>query len=663
MTFLLRTWCLLEVPPGLTHDEASNAHDASGVLNGQHAIYFPVGYGHEPLYNYSVALFTLLAGESIYTLRFTSVVWSIITWSLSVALSRRWWGRRASLLTGAIFAISFWAQMMARIGLRAPVLPALFTASVLFYDRAIKNERRMNGDYLFSGLCLGASFYTYMASRGLPFVYAALLISQLFVNRHVFRKIWRGTCVVIGVALIVGSPLFLYLYANPELEQRVAQLGGSITAFFNGNWNPLLKNITASLPLMLWRADPRWLYNIGGRAALEPFLAVLFCAGVFAALLKLRDIKLRLLLLWLGGGVAPALLTRVEYNTLHAVTAMPAGLLLATYGLNSILTYLTTIDIVSVNIDRKFRPKMFNKSMRILLYAGIISMFVVTGIESMTSYFDKWGQNREVRVAYHHHVVKLGRELKKSSAQMPAVITSLYPGEFHDPYTMDIVMEEGTLPLRWVDGRSAVFVPGKSTRLYIEEQTMLPTTLWQFVEPYTQRAADIVFRSDDIPGIINAYKWDGDKTWDLIMASFASDFYSSVNDSQLQGPINYGGIIHLDAYHIPSSELMPSLPFTVLTAWSIQKPYPDELKIFVHLLDGSGAIIAQQDYLGAPAWQWVPGDRFLHLHSIDLPDAIDSPVRAVAIGLYQQKNYSRLPVENQALDLDHIIIRMEPPKK
>ena len=31
---VLRTWQLGSVPPGLTHDEASNGYDAAGVLRG-----------------------------------------------------------------------------------------------------------------------------------------------------------------------------------------------------------------------------------------------------------------------------------------------------------------------------------------------------------------------------------------------------------------------------------------------------------------------------------------------------------------------------------------------------------------------------------------------------------------------------------------------------
>ncbi|MDF1514404.1 MAG: glycosyltransferase family 39 protein, partial [Anaerolineae bacterium] len=304
----LRTWNLLDVPPGLTHDEASNAHDASGVLAGKHAIYFASGYGHEPLYVYSVALFTALTGESIWTLRYTSVIWSLLLLALTTALSRRWWGRRAAILTATAITTSFWGQMMGRVGLRAPVLPVLFTASVLCFDQATYRDRHQVRNFILSGICLGASFYTYMASRGLPLVFVFFVVVQLVMNRRLFGRIWRGTLLAITTALLTGAPLFMHLQRHPELELRVAQLGGALIKFFKGDPIPLIKNITNSLPLLLWRADPQWLYNSSGRAALEPLFAVFFVGGVAAALGKIKQPRNVFLLLWVGAGVAPALL-------------------------------------------------------------------------------------------------------------------------------------------------------------------------------------------------------------------------------------------------------------------------------------------------------------------------------------------------------------------
>ena len=659
----MRTWDLTGVPPGLTHDEASNGHDASAILTGHHALYFPVGYGHEPLYNYSVAALTYFLGEGIFSLRFTSVLWSLLTWSLTVALSRRWWGKRASVLTAAVITASFWAQMMGRVGLRAPVLPALFAASVLFFDRAVSQSRHSTRNYCFSGLFLGASFYTYMASRGLPLIFIIFLVCLFLIHRSTFQRIWRGSALTLGAAFLTGLPLMIYLTNHPELEQRVGQLGGAITAFFDGNWQPLLKNITDSLPLLLWRGDPRWLYNIGGRAALEPMFAGFLCVGLLIALSQISTQRNLFLLLWLGCGLAPALLTSVEYNTLHAIAAMPAAFLLVTLGINSVMKLLISAQNRFAGAE-KIKPFSIGP---FIIYAGLLLAFIATGIESMQAYFTCWGENRDVRVAYHHHIVSLGRELSIPGTSSPVVISSLYPGQFHDPYTMDITLGNLSLPLRWVDGRSAVFLPSSQTRLYIDPQAMFPDSLWVFIKPDLQTQNDLTFKPDDIPAKIESYLWDSNTTWARITAAFKYNFFYAVenkadalqNTGRMSAPVDFNGVVRLDGYHLTRNNQPSDDHVVVLTAWSVLRAYNDELVIFIHLLDQGGNILTQQDTLAAPSWQWEKGDRFLHHHEFTLPPDTATEEAMIAVGLYRRDDLARLPIVSESQNLTRALIRMD----
>ena len=53
LAFLLRTWELHRLPPGLYFDEAFNAIDATGVVDGiARPIFFPGNYGREPIFLY-----------------------------------------------------------------------------------------------------------------------------------------------------------------------------------------------------------------------------------------------------------------------------------------------------------------------------------------------------------------------------------------------------------------------------------------------------------------------------------------------------------------------------------------------------------------------------------------------------------------------------------
>jgi len=631
----LRTYALERTPPGLTHDEASNGHDGAGILRGELYIYFPVGYGHEPLYNYSVALMTALLGQSIFTLRLTTVFWSCLLYALTVALARRWWGRRAALFAAAALTVSFWTLMLARVGLRAPTLPVFLAASFLAYDHAqhATNPARRRRAYLLAGLWLGLSFYTYMASRGFPAAYLAYLLAlALLGQRETLQRVWAGTGLTLISAALVGAPLFIHLQGNPELEYRLTQLEGPLVALRTGDVVPLLQNILASLPMLGWRGDPLWLYNIGGRPALEPLLALAFWGGALVALLRLRQPRYPLLLLWLGAGLAPAFITGPEATALRAIAALPAIYLLIALGLETLWQSLATT------------------ALRRRLLAGALALaFVATGSEAARAYFISWGQDRDVRVLYHHHVVALGRALDATADSSPAVITTIYPGEFHDPYTMETTLQRrDDLRLYWCDGRGALFFPLTTSRLYTQTLAAVDPVLDALVAPQATALPTLTFDPADLTPAIYGYRWESQRAWDALRPNLARTVYVAPHDPPPAAehaaqtlPLTFGESVALVGYRVTRERQT----LDVLTVWEVTAPVASELVLFTHLLTPEGEVVVQADRLDAPNWQWQPGDRFVQLHRLALPP--DTPP-----GLYypQVGYYSRAGLQRLALD-------------
>ena len=671
VAFALRVWALEAVPPGLTHDEAANGHDSAAILRGVHRIYFPVGYGREPLYNYSVAAVTALLGQGIFTLRFTTVLWSLLTWMTTVALARRWWGREVALATGAALAIGFWPLMMARVGLRAPALPALLAASALAYDHALaaptarraQSARRTWRGYLLSGLFLGASLYTYMASRGMPALYVTFLLALAIFNRATLRTSWKGTLALLATAAAVSAPLFLTLRANPELELRIAQLGSALTALRSGDWHPLWQNVTASLPMLLWKADPRWLYNVGGRAALEPLWAALFLTGVLHAVTHLRDRRNLFVLLWLCGGLAPAMLTSVEYNTLHAIAALPAAFLLTGYGFASILRYTSQIAHRTSHIA--------NYALRMTHYVLFLA-FLLTAVESAHAYFVTWARHRDVRVNYHQHVVALGRYLDAAPDDSPVVITSLYPGEFHDPYSLEVTLRRDDLLTRWADGRSALFFPHGETRLYTETQSAPAPALRVLIDDHATPDVVLTFAADDIPNAIYGARWDADAAWAALQADLdradgkhptvyiaAGDPPPGTPHTAMPCPVTFDDAVALTGYAITSGPARPGATVELLTAWEVVAPHPAELVLFTHLARADGSVIAQVDRLDAPSWQWQTGDRFAHIHTLPLPQEIPPGDYYLVVGFYGRASATRLLVDVAPGPVTRVVIPLE----
>jgi 4-amino-4-deoxy-L-arabinose transferase-like glycosyltransferase len=724
VAFMLRIHALETVPPGLTHDEAGNGHDAAAVLRGVLNLYFPIGYGREPLYTYSVALLTAVLGQSIFTLRVTTVLWSLLTWILIVAMARRWWGNRAALLVGALLTCSFWPLMVARVGLRAPTLPPLFTASVLAYDHALQahrssnlNQRQKPGTYyLLSGLFLGLSLYTYMASRGMPLIYIAFLIWAGLLNRPILHKAWWGTLLLVAVALIIATPLFLHLRAHPELEYRLTQLSGPIEALKKGNWQPLWHNVTASLPMLGWQGDPLWLYNISGRPALEALPAAAFWFGVVNALVHLRDPHNALLLLWAGAGLAPAFITGPEATALRAIAALPAVYLLATQGLNTL--YKRIDDGVSAIDNMPSIAGMVTLSRRgiktgITIILSLSLLF--TGAEATSAYFRRWGEHHDVRVLYLHHLVALGRALDPPSEpdaetfeSNPIVITTIYPGEYHDPYTMEVVRSFDCVQnnLRWVNGNGALFFPQGETTVYTETLSAPHPILRTLLLDHASLKKTLTFHPDDLISAIYGYRWASDTAWAEMLTTLSNVVYVAPGDPSpasphyaLRGPILYDNALSMAGYRIAVTEnvptgqnakpgkVKPGDKVGVLSAWVVQaiessspgstsihhwsstirQRFPtfrrrspteatglqlEELVLFTHLLDPEGTIISQADRLDAPSWQWKAGDRFAQIHELMIPAETPPGSYWLAIGLYRREDLNRMPVNLQLMQ-DH----------
>ncbi|HMT20079.1 MAG TPA: glycosyltransferase family 39 protein [Promineifilum sp.] len=131
----LRLVALPSAPPGMTHDEADHGLTAWGIVNGARDIYFTVGYGREPLYDYATALLMAGTGPTIFAARVTSVYFSLLMIAAVYAWARRAFGAPVALLSAAGLAVGFWPVMAGRQALRSIALPAVFAVAVLFFWR------------------------------------------------------------------------------------------------------------------------------------------------------------------------------------------------------------------------------------------------------------------------------------------------------------------------------------------------------------------------------------------------------------------------------------------------------------------------------------------------------------------------------------------------
>ena len=640
----LRLHKIFTVPPGLTHDEADHGMTAWRIINeGVRDIYFTIGYGREPLYDYATALLMSFLGPTFLAGRITAVFFSIILIAGMVAWVRRAFDDQAALLTAAGLAVGFWPLMAGRQALRSIVLPALFVLAVALFWRGLEwvtadlaspsaKSRRPLTFFLAAGVLLGLTFYTYIPARALWIIFPALLGYLFFARRPLFKAVWPPMLLMLLVMLLVALPLLLFLGQNPTAEVRIQQLAAPLNLALGGEFDPLLQNIQGGLRLFINEGDMTWRYNIAGRPLLTPLMGVLFLAGVIIAVwtLSRRRDELRygaasfLALSWLAAGILPVLVTGPELSMTQAIGMQPVLYLFPALTLLALGRLVIRGKRVA---DRRWAA------------AGVIALFLVTAIVSYRDYFLIWANSPEVRVQYETTTATAINYLN-THGDGAAAVSSVTPDRYHSPALGQMLLRNDGVDLRWFDARTSILLPQMDTgRIVVPGFTPLPAAL----EAYFATAVleeSLPMRETDLDRPLNIYrvnKSEMSTAWQQHLAAVDVDF---------------GATATLLGYDLQTPQVAAGEDVQIVTLWQVERPLPGAV-IFAHIVAPLGPPIAQADQIGVPGYAWQSGDQFLQFHQFTIPADTPPGSYPLAFGIYTQADGDRIPLvgDNLAGDL------------
>ncbi len=683
----LRLVALDGAPPGMTHDEADHGLTALSIRDGARALYFSIGYGREPLYDYATAVVMSATGPTILAPRLTSVYFSLLLIAAVYAWARRAFGAPVALLTAAGLAGGFWPIMTARQALRSSALPAVFALAVLFFwiglfRNRVSGRNPVSSHYsplapfLIAGLLLGLSFYTYLPARIMWLALPVLVGYGWLCRRDLANRPARGLLFTLAVAALVAAPLLLYLAARPALEVRVGELSAPLRAATGGDFAPLWANATAALRLFTIEGDQTWRYNVPGRPLLPGVLGWLFYAGLLVAgwqvvvglkrkattdftdLRVLKSVKsvvafsspgAFLALVWLALGFAPVLVTGPGLSTTQAIGMLPVlyvfPALALVAGWRAITNYELRITNAAkephakVSSLRSWRPwqslheAFSSPATRYLPLASllVVLLYVTVATASARAYFGLWANSPEVRVQYETTMVTALRYLD-AHGRGAAAVSTITPGPFHTPAVAALTLHNPAVQPRWFDGRESLLLPDEpDATLVIPGFTPIPPAL----QPYLAAATlsdELSMRPDDLDRPIRLYAVDGPAT----IAAALARMTAVVG----QSPATFGENVELLGYELSTTTAQPGETVTLVTAWRVRQPLPGAA-LFAHVI-GPDALIAQADSLGAPGESWMAGDVLLQLHTLTLPVAAAPGDYPLAVGVYTRPDGARL---------------------
>ena len=633
---------LADVPPGLTHDEADHGLTAWQIASaGLREIYFTVGYGREPLYDYLSAGLMAFLGPSFLAGRLVSAFASLIMIAAIIAWVRRGFGRSAALLTGAGLAVGFWPVMSGRQALRSILLPTLFALAVLIFwlavQRVLADEGRPGSPdarfrqlplFIAAGVLLGLTFYTYIPARALWLVFPALLIYWLLWHRDVLREVWKQTGIMLLVMLVVAAPLLHYLVTNPGAETRITQLAQPLLAARQGELGLLAQHAMSSLRLFFVEGDPAWRYNIAGRPLLGPLFGGLFLVGLLLLLWQTirgdaRSARLPgsaafLSMAWLLLGFLPSLVTGPALSMTQAIGMQPMLYLLPAAA-------LSVGGALLVGDDRwKIRPVLVSAAL--LLYGAV-------AVTTYRDYFIVWAESPEVRVQYEATMVA-AIDYLNASGQGEVTVSTITPGPYHSPALAQMVLSNADVTLRWFDGRGSLLLPrAANATLVLPGFTPIPDALMPYLD-----TADLVetmpLRDTDLDRPLRFLKLDRE--------AMSESWRERLTPVQAQFAEN----VVLTGYEIQPATAGPSARVNLVTAWQALQPL-EGVVLFTHILGPEGVPIAQADQLDVPGTSWQRGDTFLQLHQMTLPPDISAGEYQVAVGVYNAFEGRRLVLQGE----------------
>ncbi len=629
----MRFTALNQIPPGLTHDEATHGLSAWGVVQGTWPLYFSIGYGREPLYDYATAVFMLFLGPTSLAGRLVSVFFSLILLATTYAWVRRAFNERIALLTMVGQVSSFWVLMVSRHGLRTMTMPALFTLAVLFWWHATQRKGKpVEWRWpLVAGLFLGLTFYTYMPARVMWLLFPALLGLWFLFDRDRFAHSWRPTAVSLTTAALLAAPLFLTLqFFNPSAETRLDQLRAPLDAALAGDFAPLLANSWAGMRIFIWEGDSAWRYNIAGEpllgSLLGSLLGLFFGLGLLTAVwgifrrgntfqnVQFNKWGLVTAVLWLLLGLSPVLITGAELSITRAIGLLPVAYLFPAL-------FLDTLMRAGVAAGDGSRSNYIW-----LARLAIVLIFIYQGMLTVQGYFFDWANAPEVRLHYETALVETISYLNENG-QGVVTLSTQTPGQYHSPLVGWLTQGNTELDLRYFNGTRSLLLPAVPTQTvtFTGQSALAPELAALWAEQVTEQAILPLLETDverpvTIQGVNTA----------VVRTQLPSQFTPPPSPSFI-GPNQE---LELLGYQIAVQQAQE--PVTILTLWRVHAPLGQaDLVLFTQQLSQDGQPLTQEDRLDFPSEQWQSGDYFIQMHRLPPPTQPSPETGSFIIGLYQ----------------------------
>lgn len=649
--FFLRQYKLMDFP--FYGDEVDSGDVTLDILHGKIAPFYPEGDGHEALYNYSMAPFFILMGDSEIASRWPSVAWAMVFVALMYVYGQMLFrSRRVGVIAAAFTGAVFWPAMYAHLSLRVVSLPPMTVPALLGLVLTLRDpsDSRARRAAIVGGLFAGLTAYAYTSGRGLPLIVAAFVAYVAFVERQSLRKRWRNYLIYGLLTGIVSLWLYAYLHTHPELDLRVGEMSQT-SWFFRGDWSGLVPALSQTLGMFTVTGEPNWVNNISGRPVFVGPEGILFYLGVLLCLVRFRKPEYGLQLIVIGANLIPSLITEHPPSWGRSMGMQPALFVVAALPLEWLWQ-----KIESWTSRRSVRAgaHAVRSIYTILAIALGVSVFARTAYDL----FEVWMNAPGVYWMSLAFYSETADYINHSTDSTPLN----YVMDFDIPWrehNIERPIQRKEVALR-LSVKNAFVFPDDPQSWRIAFQILgdpalaLQTTFLDlnhpiYVDPRVDPAGQRPLR------VYSVSRTTLDDH--LARARQNAVFLPDGTETVVPLPAPVGDTLQFLGYEILNPAARPGDDLSILTYWRVTRR-PPALAAFVHLLDQKEQVVAQYDGFDVVGDQLAPGDTVVQLHTLTLPANLPSSTYRLEIGIYGRQDLKRLSF---SAGVDHLWLQTWPP--
>lgn len=402
VALILRLINLSQQPFILSGIEASLGLNTLDIINGNLGNPFGSGWLTNPaLLLYLMSIPVRILGPTVTAVRILSPFVGALTVVATFLIGQRLYGRGVGLVAAILLLGSHLHLQYSRLGMTNiwdPLLVLLALGLLAIAWERSKTAPRQRALWLLAGLALGFCAYGFSSARLLPIILVILFVFVLLFDRQRLRQQAGHLLAALALTLIIALPALLFFRDHDTLYLERANATGIFASQSNWLAQEAGRSGQAELTILqdqFWQAllafngsqdnSPSYYPNT---PLLNFGTAVLLAIGFILSLLRLRQLKYSLLVVWLLVTVIFAGVLLVDPPQSHRILiALPAAVLLAAIALVEIAALARSALTPSADADD---PSLSTKFL-----LALVAIAAVLALSDVAFYYGRYPTSHE----------------------------------------------------------------------------------------------------------------------------------------------------------------------------------------------------------------------------------------------------------------------------